>query len=68
MTRRKHDLSQQDLRAMGASRGRLATPYTPDGERTVVQQLTADTRHSGARPPFGPELTSNTQDDESRAG
>jgi hypothetical protein len=39
---RKKRLSQQYLRAMGASPGRLATRYSPDGERAEVRQLTAD--------------------------
>jgi hypothetical protein len=37
--RKKRRLSQQDLRAMGATPGRLATRYTPDG-RAEVRQLT----------------------------
>jgi hypothetical protein len=41
MTKRKRRLTQADLRAMGASPGRLATRYSPEG-RAEVRQLTAD--------------------------
>jgi hypothetical protein len=41
MTRRKRRLTQADLRTMGASPGRLATRYSPEG-RAEVRQLTAD--------------------------
>jgi hypothetical protein len=53
MTRRKRHLSQQDLRAMGANPGRLATRYTPDGRRAEVRQLTAETISARPRPREG---------------
>jgi hypothetical protein len=56
MPRRKRHLSQQDLRAMGASPGRLATRYTPDGGRAEVRQLTSEAK-TRPRLRFGPELT-----------
>ena len=56
MTRRKRHLTQQDLRAMGASPGRLATRYSPEG-RAEIRQLTSDANPASAsRPPFGPGL------------
>jgi hypothetical protein len=39
MTRRERRRSQQDLRAMGARPGRLATRYTPDGERAQFDRI-----------------------------
>jgi hypothetical protein len=55
---RRLRLRQQDLRAMGASPGRMLTRYSPDGERAEVRQLTAESR---PRPPAsseaGPEPT-----------
>jgi hypothetical protein len=35
-------LSQQDLRAAGATPGRLATRYSPAGRQAEVRQLTAE--------------------------
>lgn len=62
---RKKRLTQADLRALGASPGRMLTRYTPEG-RAEVRQLTSEARRSGARPPFGPGFTKFTQDNEKR--
>jgi hypothetical protein len=42
MRTRKKNLSQSDLRALGARPGLLVTRYGPDGERAEVRRLTAE--------------------------
>ena len=46
MRRRKTRLSQQDLREMGCTPGRIITRYVPDGRRATVRQVLGE-----AKPP-----------------
>jgi hypothetical protein len=65
MPRRKKRLSQQDLRDLGASPGRLTTRYAPDG-RAVVRQVVGDKSGSlfSCKAPLLQDRGRNTQPSE----
>jgi hypothetical protein len=46
---RKRRLSQQDLRVLGATPGRMVTRYAPDGRRAEIRRLTSESK---GRSPF----------------
>ena len=66
---RKKRLSQQDLREMGCTPGRLLTRYSPDGRRATVRQLAPESvmvRPNAAI--FKSRLTNNSQDTQANEG
>jgi hypothetical protein len=57
--KRRRRLSQQALRAMGATPGLMARRYDPDG-RARLEQITAES--SGRRQQFARRLSHDTKD------